>query len=63
MNQKKNSCVSYNFTTQDQDKVLASLGKKKALEILDDMLTIRHFEQRGEQAYQMGRRGDSTTPT
>ncbi|MBS0584991.1 MAG: pyruvate dehydrogenase (acetyl-transferring) E1 component subunit alpha [Verrucomicrobia bacterium] len=55
MNQKKNSCVSYNFTTQDQDKVLASLGEKKALEILDDMLTIRHFEQRGEQAYQMGK--------
>ena len=50
MNQKKSCPISYNFTTADAEKVLQKLGKEKALEVLDDMLTIRHFEQRGEQA-------------
>lgn len=55
MNQKKICAIPYNFTTSDADQVLHTLGKEKALQVLDDMLTIRHFEQRGEQAYQMGK--------
>jgi pyruvate dehydrogenase E1 component alpha subunit len=36
-------------------KVLALLGREKALSALDEMLLIRNFEQRGEQAYQAGK--------
>lgn len=50
------SCsVTYNFSKGDPEKVLALLGKEKALAALDEMLLIRNFEQRGEQAYQAGK--------
>ncbi len=50
------SCaVTYNFFKGDPEKILSSLGKESALTILDEMLLIRNFEQRGEQAYQAGK--------
>lgn len=50
------SCsIEYDFTKGDADKVLSLLGKEKALSVLDEMLLIRNFEQRGEQAYQAGK--------
>jgi pyruvate dehydrogenase E1 component alpha subunit len=50
------SCeVVYNYVKGDPDTVLALLGKEKAIQALDDMLLIRNFEQRGEQAYQAGK--------
>lgn len=39
----------------DVDAFLEEIGAEKALEMLDEMLLIRHFEQRGEQSYQMGK--------
>ena len=47
--------ITYNFSKGDPEKVLALLGKEKALAALDEMLLIRNFEQRGEQAYQAGK--------
>ncbi len=50
------SCdVKYIFSKGDPDKVLTVLGKERALAALDEMLLIRNFEQRGEQAYQAGK--------
>ncbi len=50
------SCkVTYNYSKSDPEKVLDLLGKEKAILALEDMLLIRHFEQRGEQAYQSGK--------
>ncbi|MBM3193754.1 MAG: pyruvate dehydrogenase (acetyl-transferring) E1 component subunit alpha [Chlamydiae bacterium] len=50
------SCsVTYNFSKGDPEKVFGYLGKDLALEVLDEMLLIRNFEQRGEQAYQAGK--------
>lgn len=39
----------------EPDKVLSDMGMDLALEMLDEMLLIRHFETRGEQSYQMGK--------
>ena len=47
--------VSYNFIKSDPAKVIAELGRENALKALDEMLLIRNFEQRGEQAYQSGK--------
>ncbi|OGN62153.1 MAG: hypothetical protein A3F09_02985 [Chlamydiae bacterium RIFCSPHIGHO2_12_FULL_49_11] len=47
--------VRYNFTKIDRKSTLEEIGKEKALLMLSDMLLIRHFEQRGEQSYQMGK--------
>ena len=35
----------------EPDKVLSDMGMDLALEMLDEMLLIRHFETRGEQSY------------
>ncbi|HSX37201.1 MAG TPA: pyruvate dehydrogenase (acetyl-transferring) E1 component subunit alpha [Chlamydiales bacterium] len=48
---------SYHFFSSSQDAVLAQLDKAFLLEILGQMLLIRHFEQRGEAAYQQGKVG------
>ena len=48
------SC-KYNFSKGDSEKILGLLGREKAIAALDDMLLIRNFEQRGEQAYQAGK--------
>ena len=47
--------VLYNFTKGDPEKILDQLGKDNALMALDEMILIRNFEQRGEQAYQLGK--------
>lgn len=39
----------------DTRAVIADMGIDLALEMLDQMLLIRHFESRGEQNYQMGK--------
>lgn len=49
--------LQYRFFKGDPDKILTALGKKASLEILEKMLLIRHFEVRGEQAYQQGKVG------
>lgn len=41
----------------DQRNVLEKLGKEGSLSVLRSMLTIRNFERRGEQAYQMKKVG------
>lgn len=47
----------YNFFPCDPKKVIAEIGKSPLLEILKKMLLIRHFELRGEAAYQQGKVG------
>lgn len=47
--------ISYNFYKANVDAIIEQVGKDKALYALEEMLKIRHFEQRGEQAYQMGK--------
>jgi pyruvate dehydrogenase E1 component alpha subunit len=44
----------FSYTTFDQKKVLSSLGKEKALELLRQMFTIRQFEIMAENIYLEG---------
>lgn len=41
----------------DPQELLAELGQKRLTQALSDMLLIRHFETRGEAAYQQGKIG------
>lgn len=52
---KEKPCIQYNFFPVDSKQVLKELGKEQVLAALDEMLMIRNFEQRGEQAYQSGK--------
>ncbi|MDP1608092.1 MAG: pyruvate dehydrogenase (acetyl-transferring) E1 component subunit alpha [Chlamydiales bacterium] len=47
----------YRFFPSDRHKVIEELGKEKLLKHLKEMLLIRHFEIRGEAAYQQGKVG------
>lgn len=47
----------YHFFKADPAKVIAKLGKDSLLHCLKQMLLIRNFEIRGEQAYQQGKVG------
>jgi pyruvate dehydrogenase E1 component alpha subunit len=47
----------YHFFQADVKTVIAELGKEKLVAALRNMLLIRHFEVRGEQAYQQGKVG------
>jgi pyruvate dehydrogenase E1 component alpha subunit len=47
----------YHFFASDADKVIQSVGKEGLLSALKQMLLIRHFELRGEAAYQQGKVG------
>jgi pyruvate dehydrogenase E1 component alpha subunit len=46
--------VVYRFATVDRHKVLEQCGRERAIAAYRQMLLIRHFEQRGEAAYQQG---------
>lgn len=46
---------SCHFYKRDENEIINEIGKEKSLQALDDMLLIRNFEQRGEQAYQTGK--------
>lgn len=48
---------SYTFHSFDKEKMLNALGKDDAIKAFSNMLLIRHFEIRGEQAYSQGRVG------
>lgn len=48
---------SYHFFSSDQSKVISSIGRESLRAILRQMLLIRHFETRGEAAYQQGQVG------
>lgn len=52
---KEKPCIEYHFFQSDPKQSLKELGKEKAIAALDEMLLIRNFEQRGEQAYQSGK--------
>jgi pyruvate dehydrogenase E1 component alpha subunit len=47
----------YHFFQCDPDKIIAEIGKKDLLKSLKMMLLCRHFDVRGEQAYQQGKVG------
>lgn len=47
----------YHFFSSNKDQVIQELGKEKLLKHLQEMLLIRHFEIRGEAAYQQGKVG------
>jgi pyruvate dehydrogenase E1 component alpha subunit len=47
----------YHFFEADAKRAVTDLGKAGLLEALKKMLLIRHFEVRGEQAYQQGKVG------
>ncbi|HLB52284.1 MAG TPA: thiamine pyrophosphate-dependent enzyme, partial [Chlamydiales bacterium] len=47
----------YHFFPTDQKGVIARLGPKRLKECLRQMFLIRHFEIRGEAAYQQGKVG------
>ncbi len=47
----------YHFFSSDVEKALSALGAGSLKEILKQMLLIRHFETRGEAAYQQGKVG------
>lgn len=47
----------YDFFEADPNQVIAELGRELLLEHLKQMLLIRNFEIRGEQAYQQGKVG------
>lgn len=47
--------IEYHFDNKDARKILQEIGKEMALKMLEEMLVIRHFEARGQQAYQMGK--------
>jgi pyruvate dehydrogenase E1 component alpha subunit len=48
---------STHFFRADPKKAIAELGKETLVEMLKKMILIRHFEIRGEQAYQQGKVG------
>jgi pyruvate dehydrogenase E1 component alpha subunit len=53
---KEETCYQENLLYKAEPlEVLADIGMSLSLEMLDEMLLIRHFETRGEQAYQMGK--------
>lgn len=52
---KQTKAVQYNFYETDRNKAYEDLGKEGCIEALSEMQLIRNFEQRGEQAYQMGK--------
>ncbi len=54
---KNHKNIEYDFYKSDQMQAIEDLGKDACLEALSDMLQIRNFETRGEQAYQMGKVG------
>jgi pyruvate dehydrogenase E1 component alpha subunit len=47
----------YHFFPFDPQRTLRDIGKESALTALQQMLSIRHLEQRGEAAYQQGKVG------
>jgi len=49
--------VKYNFFSSDTEKVIAFMGKEALINALRQMLSIRHFELRGEAAYSQGKVG------
>ena len=49
--------IQYNFHTSDPNQIIKELGASKLKEHLRQMLIIRHFETRGEVAYQQGKVG------
>lgn len=49
--------VKYNFFASKADEAKNALGKEGLLQIMKEMLTIRHFEMRAESAYQQGKVG------
>lgn len=55
MTDKKTSL--YHFFPSDHRQVIEELGKDQLLKRLQEMLLIRHFEIRGEAAYQQGKVG------
>lgn len=52
---KKQKAPKYKFSEVDQAQAIEALGKEACIEALSEMQLIRNFEQRGEQAYQMGK--------
>ncbi len=54
---KDKKSPNYHYFPSDQDAVIEELGKSKLLKHLQEMLLIRHFEIRGESAYQQGKVG------
>jgi pyruvate dehydrogenase E1 component alpha subunit len=48
---------SYHFFQHDTNKLISEIGPAKLLKALEQMLLIRHFEVRGESAYQHGKVG------
>jgi pyruvate dehydrogenase E1 component alpha subunit len=49
--------IDYQYFKGDPSKIIALLGKEGLLKVLREMLLIRNFEIRGEQAYQQGKVG------
>lgn len=47
----------YHFFPFDRNKTISAIGKEKLLNVLKQMLLIRHFELRGEAAYSQGKVG------
>ncbi len=47
----------YHFFPGDVDQILPQMDKSLLKDVLGQMLLIRHFEQRGEAAYQQGKVG------
>ncbi|HSX11589.1 MAG TPA: pyruvate dehydrogenase (acetyl-transferring) E1 component subunit alpha [Chlamydiales bacterium] len=47
----------YHYFQCDPDEIIAEIGKKALLDSLRKMLLCRHFDIRGEQAYQQGKVG------
>ena len=52
-----NEKIEYRFFKADPEKVIAEIGKEALIGHLKEMLLIRNFEIRGEQAYQQGKVG------
>lgn len=52
-----NVAIQYNFHTSDPSQIIKELGPSKLKDHLRQMLLIRHFETRGEVAYQQGKVG------
>jgi pyruvate dehydrogenase E1 component alpha subunit len=49
--------MDYTFFSHDAKRVAKEIGQAGLLRALEEMLLIRHFEIRGEQAYQQGKVG------
>jgi len=47
----------HKFFPSDTKKIIEEIGKSSLIQILKEMLLIRHFEMRGEAAYQQGKVG------